>query len=152
MSKRRVPKPRQDPADRPTPPSQLVLDCSVAAAWCLSDESHPVADKTLTLLGSARAYVPSLWRFELLNVLIVAERRKRTTPSEVAEALHDISQLPIHDDREFVDDAVLAFAREHNLTAYDAAYLELASRLRCPLATLDTKLVTAASSAGIEIV
>lgn len=95
--------------------------------------------------------MPSLWRFELLTVLIVAERRKRLPPSEVAEALHDISNLPIHEDREPVDAAVLAFAREQNLSAYDAAYLELDARLRCPFATLDTNLATAAISAGVWI-
>lgn len=45
-------------------------------------------------------------------------------------------------------DLVLALAREHGLTAYDATYLELALRVGAVLATFDGKLADAMRRAG----
>jgi predicted nucleic acid-binding protein len=46
---------------------------------------------------------------------------------------------------------VVALARTHNLTAYDASYLELAMREGIPLATLDDKLQAAAVTSGVPL-
>lgn len=46
----------------------------------------------------------------------------------------------------------LKLATKYGLSSYDAAYLELAIRLRLPMATKDGGLVAAATRAGIEMV
>ena len=82
----------------------------------------------------------------------VGERRNRVTEQHVTSFLHrlerftiDIAPLP---DRP----TVLALARKHHLTFYDAAYLELAHRENIPLATLDDDLAAAARAEGIRLI
>ncbi|HUZ13263.1 MAG TPA: type II toxin-antitoxin system VapC family toxin [Caulobacteraceae bacterium] len=126
----------------------FVLDASVAACWAFDDEDHPIATSALDRLRGDEAHVPSLWWFEIRNVLVVSERRGRIAETAVARFLARLSQLPIWIDREPVDAELLGAARRHRLSAYDAAYLELASRLSAPLATLDASLAKAAAAAG----
>jgi hypothetical protein len=57
----------------------FVLDASVCAIWALSDEIHPLADVTIEHLEQENALVPPLWWFEIRNVLMISERRKRLT-------------------------------------------------------------------------
>ena len=65
--------------------------------------------------------------------------------------LADLEKLPIAFDRQSESEAVLALARAHRLTFYDAAYLELAHRLTVPLATLDRQLARAACGAQVAL-
>ena len=127
---------------------RLVLDCSVAISWCFSDESNTYADAILVLLTEdAEAFVPGIFWLEVVNVLLVAERRQRITPAEIAEALLLLRSLPISVDSFLIQESLnttLAIAREEGLAAYDAAYLELALREGLLLATLDNRLVVAA--------
>jgi predicted nucleic acid-binding protein len=44
---------------------------------------------------------------------------------------------------------LVTLARDHRLSAYDAAYLELALRERLPIATTDRALREAATTAGV---
>ena len=130
----------------------MVLDSSIVGCWCFPDESSPVADAAFDQLGTGRAIVPVLWWFEVRNVLVVNERRGRIDPPASAAFLADLEKLPIHYDRECESETVLALARAHRLTVYDAAYLELACRAHAPLATLDRKLGDAARAAGVPLV
>jgi predicted nucleic acid-binding protein len=95
--------------------------------------------------------VPVLWWFEVRNVLVVNERRGRIDPTGSAAFLADLERLPINFDRQFANEAVLALARAHRLTFYDAAYLELALRADAPLATLDQQLARAARAARVPL-
>lgn len=79
------------------------------------------------------------------------ERRRRLEPSQTAEILARLARLPIVLDHEPIGDAVLALARAHRLTFYDAAYLELALRRDAPLATLDRQLAAAARAAAVRL-
>ncbi len=127
----------------------MVIDASVAAAWLLDDESDPDSIARLRTLSEQDAFVPQLWHFETRNALLVAERRGRILPSEVAERLTDLNTLPIQTDNEPNFDAAMQLARTHRLTFYDALYLEVAIRRNAQLATLDTALASAASNEGI---
>lgn len=49
-------------------------------------------------------------------------------------------------------DALLALALRYNLTSYDAANLNLAMRLRLPIAANDGALRNAAEAAGVGVV
>lgn len=133
----------------------FVLDCSVTMAWCFEDEGDPGSDAVLDRLGEVDAVVPALWPLEVANVLLVAERRGRLTASDSSRFTALLGALPISVDRGLdapVVPGLLAVAREYGLTAYDAAYLELAMRLGLPLATRDSELMGAARRAGVALV
>src|SRR6202034_166417 len=94
-----------------------------------------------------------VWSLEVANALLMGERRKRITEAKVAPFLALLQTLPITVDDETALRAwqdTLHLARLHDLTVYDAAYLEWAVRLALPLASLDDKLKAAAAAAGVS--
>jgi len=127
------------------------MDASVLAALALT-EGNPRAAAALQSLLGASALAPPLLYFEIRNVLIVNERRGRLTEEQSERFLRNLKRLPIEIDHACEDARLLALAREHRLTAYDASYLELAVRQRLPLATLDAALERAARAEGVGIV
>jgi predicted nucleic acid-binding protein len=132
----------------------FVLDCSVTMAWYFKDESSAYANTVRRALSGLGAIVPALWPLEVANTLVVAERRKRSTEAEAAKWLRFVQLLPIRVDEETsarVWSDILPLARSHGISAYDAAYLELALRRGLPLASLDDRLKTAAAAAGVAI-
>ena len=132
--------------------SGFVLDASVAVAWLFDDESTPRADSALTRLENEQALVPQHWMHEVCNSLLVGERRGRIRADEVDERLDSLRALPLRTDSEPDLEVAFAMARAHQLSFYDAIYLELASRNGFALATLDGKLKQAASREGLALV
>ena len=130
----------------------FVLDASVAACWAFPDEQDPRADAALARVRIEDAVVPTLWCFEVRNILVVNERRKRITEAGTNSFLRELARLRIRVDREPEENAVLRLARTHLLSVYDASYLELAVREAIPVATLDGKLASAAVAEGSELV
>lgn len=124
----------------------FVLDASVAGCWAFDDEDHPVAALALERLRWDEALVPSLWWFEVRNILIVNERRGRITEGDTAAFLRGLSRLGITLDRWPEEAVVLSLARRHRLTVCDASYPELSLREGLPLATLDAGLARAAKA------
>jgi predicted nucleic acid-binding protein len=130
----------------------FVLDVSVAACWAFNDEDHPKAAEALDRLRVDEAHAPGLWRFELCNVLVVSERRGRITERDTAQFLQAVSCLPIRLDMDAPEPELVRMARDHGLSVYDAAYLELAARRNLPLATLDNRLARACRAAGVAVI
>ncbi|HEV2100401.1 MAG TPA: type II toxin-antitoxin system VapC family toxin [Stellaceae bacterium] len=130
----------------------FVLDASIAVAWAFADEDHPVAASALARLRNDEGCVPSLWWFEIRNVLIVNERRGRLLETDTVLFLRYLTSMPISVDRSPEEAAVLALARRHSLTVYDASYLELAVRHATPLATLDGRLAAAARRERVALI
>lgn len=133
----------------------IVVDASTALSWCFEDESSPYSDRVLSLLTSDSAVVPAIWPVEVTNALIVGERRKRLTEAQTARFVQLLGQLPIEVDTPpstIIFGAVLSSARRHGLSAYDASYIEVAERHGLSLASLDTRLRTAASAAGVALI
>lgn len=130
----------------------FVLDASITACWAFPDEDHPDASLAFHQMGSGEAVVPCLWWFEVRNILVVNERRRRITEPDTARFLLNLSRLRIRVDRVPDEGAVLRLARTHRLSVYDAAYLELAQREGLPLATLDADLQKAAACEGVALV
>lgn len=132
----------------------IVLDCSTTMAWCFGDEADPYTDKVLDAMGSGEVLVPSIWTLEVANVLLSAERHGRLQEADSARFLDLLGNLPIRVDER---DAAVAFTsalscgRRLGLTAYDAAYLDLAMRTGAPLATRDKQLRKACRAAGAEL-
>jgi predicted nucleic acid-binding protein len=136
-----------------TPPRRFVLDCSIALAWFFADEANDYADAVASALPTAVVIVPSLFHLELANTLVVGERHGRSTAAQAAAFLTRLAALPIVVDEQTMKRAwaeTIALARAHGLSAYDAAYLELALRESLPLATLDDPLAAAAKAVGIR--
>lgn len=129
----------------------LVVDVSVVAGWHFYDERSAAADAVRARLRTDEALVPAHWWFELRNVLLTGERRGRTRPEDTAGFLEDIRDLPISSASLPDENAVLALARRHCLSFYDAAYLELAKREDCALATFDRDLIAAAKAERVPL-
>ena len=140
---------------RPAKPSPgFVLDNSIVMAWSFADEVSHYADAVLDRLTSSSSVVPMLWPLEVANALLMGERRKRSTEAETIRWIGILNRLPIIIDDETNKRAwsdTIALARGHKLSAYDAAYLELAIRRRLPLATLDEPLKSAAAAVGVTL-
>lgn len=121
-------------------------------AWCFEDESTSSTDEVLDRLRNEDALVPSLWALEVANVLLIAERRGRITEATATHFMNLLDQLSITVDLAPPSSArLLTTGRRHELTAYDAAYLDLAEREGVPLATLDKALVRAAGKSGVPL-
>jgi len=132
----------------------LVLDSSVTIAWIYLEQTNANIDHVLHLVSSKGAWVPSLWRLEVANILEMGVRRGRHPPAFRDATLADLALLPINIDPETDAQAWGAnvhLAERHRLTLYDAAYLELAKRRGLPLATLDTELRTAAKGEKVVL-
>jgi predicted nucleic acid-binding protein len=91
----------------------FVLDASIAAAWALPDESSRLADRLLSLVEEDGAVVPPLWWYEIRNILLVAERRKRITASDVEAFLRSLSRLAVRMEELGDGEALLRLARKH---------------------------------------
>jgi len=130
----------------------VVVDASVALAWCFPDEANDYADKVLVALEGHAILVPAVWGLEIANAVLSGERSKRLRQPEIRRFTTLLDSLSLVQDVQSVGEHVgnvLPLAREYNLSAYDAAYLELSIRHGIPLATLDGKLHKAAQRAGI---
>ena len=132
----------------------FIIDCSMTMAWCFADEATPKTSQVLERLDKESVLVPSLWFFEVTNVLAMAEKRKRITAEQSDQFLSLLTALEIEVDEQASGRAfahLLALCRSHGLTSYDAVYLDLAMRRRLPLASLDAQLRRAAKAIGVKL-
>lgn len=135
----------------------FVLDASVALSWLLEDagsgQAYAVAVFAALKRPSAAAHVPATWGLELSNVIAKSEARGLLLENRSQAFLSALATAPIHCDPETYTRTwaeTLQLARRYRLSSYDASYLELALRLKLPLATLDTDLLNAAHKTGVK--
>jgi predicted nucleic acid-binding protein len=129
----------------------MVVDASVSAAWFLPDEATPYSEAALQATADADVWVPALWLLETGNMLLSAQRRRRINDAKRRELVASAAALRLRVDREPVSMAELDnLATTHGLSAYDAAYLELALRRKLPLAASDAALLKAMARAGVK--
>lgn len=121
----------------------FVLDCSAALAMLLPDEASEAVDALADRLAEGAAAAPTIWPLEMRNAMLAALKSRRITAAEFEERLEVLSLLPV----EVAPSAdapalarMVALARRHDLSIYDASYLDLARQLALPLATLDSRL------------
>ncbi len=126
----------------------FVIDASIVAAFAFEETANPRVALAMGSLESSQAFAPSLFFFKIRNLLVVNERRRRTTPARSASFLRVLARLPIQLDPTPENDDVVVLARERNLTVYDA---QLAKREGLPLATLDRALEKAAIAEGVAL-
>jgi predicted nucleic acid-binding protein len=131
--------------------SRFVLDCSIAMAWHFESIVDAYADSVLESLADSEAIVPSIWPLQVVNALLVSERRKLATSADSVRCLAMLLGLPIEVDLAgYPLEMLTGLGRDHGLSSYDAAYLHLAMREGLPLATRDKPLAAAAKAAGVE--
>jgi predicted nucleic acid-binding protein len=134
--------------------SGIVVDASITLAWCFPDEQTKLSTLVLDRLKAGdEAVVPAFWAVEVLNTLLVGERRGRISETQTQSFLADVRALgPTLDyaSLEQVCGPVQTISRAHRLTPYDALYIELAMRMGCPLATLDQPQHDAARALGVD--
>lgn len=133
----------------------FVADASVAVAWCTPAQASSATDRLLDhILDGSTVFVPPLWLYEVANALLILWRRKKLTASDYSEAKMLLDRLRISIDQDgprLANSRVSDLAMEHDLTVYDAAYLELAIRKQLPLASGDRSLRRAANQSGIAL-
>jgi len=130
----------------------LVIDPSVAAAWCFKDEATPYTEGVLSVVsGPGEAIAPRLLAYELRNSVLLGVRRGRITSKTAREFLQILPELRIRLTDPVSYDDVFDLAERLNLTFYDAAYLDLAIREGLPLASLDAALIRAAGVSGVTV-
>ena len=129
----------------------IVIDNSIVLCWCLTDESDPMADKAMRRVVDDGAVVPGIWWYEVRNALAVNERRGRLDAADTVAILTDLGQMSISVDQEHDDVMILSLARQHALSVYDAAYIEVALRRGLPMASLDRRLGQAAAARHITL-
>ena len=131
-----------------------VLDASMAVSWFIPAEANAVAEAALDAVVQGGALAPALWPLEVANTLVMAERRRRMTEAQRFLALATLADLDITVEPQEVArvwSLVVDLAQAHQMTVYDATYLELALRRSLPLATTDLALVRAAKATGIGV-
>ena len=136
--------------------ASFVIDASATLPWCFEDEATAYTEGLLNRCAAGEeVMVASIWPLEITNGLLSAQRRGRVTAERVEQFLAQILRFRIQVEPFTMQQAVREvrqLAQTHQLTAYDAVYLELALRFQLPLATLDKELITAANAAGVRLV
>lgn len=130
-----------------------VVDASIFGPLFFEDEKDDLLADLPGLIGDEACVAPQHWRLEVTNQVLTGLRRKRMTQSMADRAITQIDLLPISVDGEtghrYAESYALAC--KHQLTIYDAAYLELATRLGLSLATYDAELRKAALAENIKL-
>jgi predicted nucleic acid-binding protein len=131
----------------------FVVDASITMAWCFGDESEAAADAALDLLLQDGAIAPAHWPLEVANALRSAERRGRIAPADVVVLRTLLTSLPVEVVPVELSTAlgVIETARAHELSVYDATYLDLALIRGVGLATVDVRLALACRAAGVPL-
>lgn len=133
----------------------FVADASVAIAWVHpAQATRETAAMLEAIADGATLEVPALWSLEVANALIVLVRRRKLAEDERQAGLGWLRGLRVRVDHQMSE---LGFSRlselaaAHDLSVYDAAYLELAARRRLVLGCKDGPLRTAARRAGVDL-
>jgi predicted nucleic acid-binding protein len=132
---------------------RCVIDASSVGPLILPDEAENLIPGLVQALGDEVCITPGHWRFEVGNLALMAVRRKRVEVDDIVDGLNDLDAFTIATDTEGSDLAwgrTLTLARDHGLTLYDAAYLELAMRRSLSLYSSDRALLAVAASVGVK--
>lgn len=130
----------------------LIVDASVAVAWFVRNQSTTYTDRIRRQARKERLHVPAVWPLEFANALWQLQRRKLLSGRQVDTIVDLVEPLEI-----VVHEAappprrLLTIARDRDLSAYDAAYLDLALGLRYPVACRDGALRKALRAAGAKL-
>jgi len=130
----------------------FIVDASVGAGWIIKNQFSEYSESAKRALLTDPAVAPTLWWLEMTNLLRTGCRRRTITAVEAHGFIKALEALPIRiESPESNASELLGLALRHDLSAYDAVYLDLALRLQLPLATQDAALREAALASGVGI-
>ena len=130
----------------------FVADNSVVVAWFTKNQSDDYSRRLLARAAKERVHVPLIWRAEFASVLLTFVHNRRLQPAHVKVVIDHVDRLDfIHDAAPPSTRALVELGQRYALGAYDACYLELALRLKLPLAVRDGTLRKAADRAGATL-
>ena len=133
-------------------PASFVIDCSVSVAWLIETQADAYTEAALDALTASYAVAPQWWHIEVLNVLLSLQRRGKLAASKSVELLRYLQRLPIRVHQSQSSTFELhALALRHQLSSYDALYLDTALATGLPLATRDKALQQAAIESGVGV-
>jgi predicted nucleic acid-binding protein len=132
--------------------NSFIADCSITASWFFNDERDEYSDFTLDYCCKFRAVAPLLWKFEVTNTILIAEKRTRITSAKIIKIIDFLNSLPIDiSNFDFPMYEIMNTARVNNLTSYDATYLLTAMHEGLPIATKDKALIKACHNNGVPL-
>lgn len=124
--------------------SEIVIDASVMVSILFEDEESEYSKSVLECIMQGRGViVPEIFHAEVLNVILVSERRGRIDNDDIYQMLKFLSDLEVVTMSFTNKKEILRLARNYNLTSYDATYLGLAINKKIHIATLDKRLMEA---------
>lgn len=133
--------------------SSFVLDASATLAWIFGEADQ--SQNTDVLMANSELVAPTLWRLEVVNSILSKERQKKITASQGSRYLMILDSLEI----DLVNppanqslEQLALIARPHQLSSYDAVYLDLAVTLGLPIYSLDVNLQEAAKRVGLKLI
>ena len=136
--------------------NKFIIDCSSTISLFLPDEiNNDYTNKLYDSFKNNACVVPSLWCYELSNVLLSSKKRNRINDNQINEIVNLIYDLPVEIENInfcYIQNNIFNIANDNNLSAYDASYLELAIRFNCSLATLDKKLIDVAKKLNVSLI
>ncbi|MGD9814929.1 MAG: type II toxin-antitoxin system VapC family toxin [Hyphomonadaceae bacterium] len=127
----------------------FVIDASAMLSWCFDDEKPRNAETVLRRLAKGGMAAPAHFPLECVNIIRVGERERRLTVQQASAFIALVESLRIEIDAETARRAwseTAELSRRTGLTAYDAAYLELAIRRQATLVSRDKQLIKAAEA------
>lgn len=136
--------------------NKFIIDCSSTISLFLPDEiNNDYTNKLYDSFKNNACVVPSLWCYELSNVLLSSKKRNRINDNQINEIVNLIYDLPVEIENinfYYIQNNIFNIASDNNLSVYDASYLELAIRFNCSLATLDKKLIDVAKKLNVGLI
>lgn len=130
----------------------FIVDNSVIIAWLIDRQADAYTRRLSVRADREQLHAPALWPFELVNAVSVMQRRGLIRGHQADALISRAKRIGVLVDSDLLDMAeLLNLTRGMGLSAYDAAYIELAQRRGLPLATRDERLARAARAAGMQL-
>ena len=132
--------------------ARLVIDANITLAWLFDEDSASARIKPV--LDRSELVAPWLWLLEVTNAVLVRERRRMLAEAQAFRLLQLLDELTIElmpEPLSRTASGLAQTARPHQLSAYDAVYLDLAIRMGLSLFTRDENLRAAAAHVGVPL-
>lgn len=125
----------------------VIVDASVVLKWYLDDEEY--GQKAIRLLAKyisneLEILAPSLLEYEVINGLIIAQKRGRIKEEKIRTAIDGFVDLEIKlKNLSSYYPKVLYYCKIYNRSVYDASYMAMADEEGVALVTADEGLYNA---------